>query len=555
MLKKITEYLEKNSAKIYLVSANIILVIFGIWFSNVGLLPFANLGDFAFFVVLAFLLGLYRPSWTFAFFIGTLALENINLAPQNVGFSLRPYQLFGFISIVSLAIHWSVKRMIFSLPKWKWFDALPIFFLIGGFMSSLAATNHGAAFKQAIVAVSFAALYYLSRAYVQTFADLKRIAPFFMSSGLIVAMYSIWQNVRFLSGKMSFEIMPGRPNATFTEPDWLGIYLVFLLSVMFAVIFYFSKRNQKSSVSCHQSSEANEKILITDDRLLMTKKNTLLILFYINLILIITSILLTVSRSAWLGAFLVTVGFLKIILTGGNWKISKWNWKDFAWHSLFTSTALAACLLITTGIPLTNFQIFGRAQSTGGLQKITISCNNETSLNSESVIGGIDELSNFGCKFINLEDIEKEKAQGSKVFEIRRPDPTVGIRAQIYQKSIEQIKNHSIFGIGWGSITNILGKDANGAGLNASNIFLETWLGSGIIGFLSLAILLLYILYKSAVQYLSEKVTDKTATTFVALGWFAIVVPNLFNSGIFLGFVWAYLAVAVGLISRKNEGR
>ena len=42
------------------------------------------------------------------------------------------------------------------------------------------------------------------------------------------------------------------------------------------------------------------------------------------------------------------------------------------------------------------------------------------------------------------------------------------------------------------------------------------------------------------------------AATFILLGLFAIFVPNLFNSGIFLGFVWVFLAIAVGLSGKKK---
>lgn len=521
---KIVSYFEKNAARFYLIVANLVLVVFAIWFSNVGILPFQSMSDFIFFITLALLLGIYRPSWMFAFFVGTLALENINIAPSSIGLALRPYQLFGFIVIVSIFIQYLSKRLNFSLPKWRWYDILPVTFALGGMLSSFAATNHGATFKQSIVALSFVSLYYLTRVYIQSFEDLKKIAPFFLSSGLIVSIYGIWQNARFIVGNNPFETMPGRPNATFTEPDWFGAYLVFLLSIILTVIYFKIKKNKSLDLG--------------------------FAINYAILIPIVVALILTVSRSAWLGAALVIIGFLKIVLTNGRIKISAWKWNDCALHSFAVAVTVLISLLIST--QLTNFQIFKRAQSTGGLQNITVACQQETSLNTQSIIGNINELESYGCKFINLEEIEKEKAQGLNVFEIKRPDPTVGIRAQIYTKSIQQIKSHPVFGIGWGSISDILGKDENGNGLNASNIFLETWLGSGLIGFLSLVILLGFILVKSSIQYLNKKITDKTAVSLVALGWFAIVIPNLFNSGIFLGFVWVYLAVAVSLLNEKK---
>ena len=117
---------------------------------------------------------------------------------------------------------------------------------------------------------------------------------------------------------------------------------------------------------------------------------------------------------------------------------------------------------------------------------------------------------------------------------------------------IDQIIKHPILGIGWGNISAILGTDERGMGLNASNIFLEVWLGSGLIGILSFKILLGYIFVKSSIMYLDREIEDKTVTAFIILGWAAIVFPNLFNSGIFLGFLWIYLAIAISLIEAKK---
>ncbi|HOX11146.1 MAG TPA: hypothetical protein PK333_04115, partial [Candidatus Moranbacteria bacterium] len=93
--------MQGKTTKIYLILANIILVIFAIWFSNIGLLPFANVSDFLVFAGLGLLLAIYRPGWTFVLFIGSLALENINLAPSVFGLSLRPYQFLGAITIIA----------------------------------------------------------------------------------------------------------------------------------------------------------------------------------------------------------------------------------------------------------------------------------------------------------------------------------------------------------------------------------------------------------------------------------------------------------------------
>lgn len=553
-----------NATKTYLIGANIVLVIFAVWFSNVGLLPFKNIGDFAFFALLVLILGLYRPGWTFLFFVGTLALENINIAPESLAVALRPYQFFGFITIIALMVQFFSKRMAFSLPKFRWHDALVVLFVVGGFLSALGAVDKGTSFKQSLIALSFAGLYFLVRIYIQSFEDLKRTMPFFLNSGLIVSAYAIWQNVRFLNGKDSFEVMPGRPNATFTEADWLGMYLVFLLAVLFAMLYELIK---KSSVISHQSS--NQQIAkmdpMTDDRLLMTQDNIRRALLYVFLVLIFTTLILTVSRSAWIGAVVAVVVFLKFVLlvklaeTGNgaknNWqkflemfKLNLWQWRNAGIQFLFVAVAFGGGLLIS--MPLTRFEIANRAVSTGGLQKITIACTTGA-VDVPVEIRNVSELAQYGCRHIDLEEIEKEKNAGSVVLEVSRPDPNVNIRAEIYKKAIAEIKAHPILGIGWGSIGAILGNDERGAGLNASNIFLEVWLGSGLLGFLSLVILLGYILIASIWKFIggSGKIVP---IVFVIIGWTAIVFPNLFNSGIFLGFIWAYLGIAVSLLGERK---
>lgn len=534
-IKKIFANLQANSTKMYLILVNSVLVIFGIWFSNSGLLPFKNLGDFVFFAILSLILAIYRPSWTFALFLGTLALENVNLVPIEIPLALRPYQFFGLVTAASLLIQILTKRLAFPLPRFRWPDAIVVCLATSGFISALFSLNKGLGFKQSLVAVSFVMLYFLTRVYIQSFEDSKRVSLFFFSGSFIVVIYAIWQNITYLNGGNAFEVMPGRPNATFTEPDWLGIYLVFLLSIFFAVIYNLSKKTKITNLKFE---------------ILNLKFNY--VINYVILTVAIVALILTVSRSAWVGAAFVIIGFLKLTLINGSWNVSRWQWRNFSLQGIFIASILAISMLISVGIPLTNFQIFKRAQSTGGLQKITVACDAEDRLTPDSIIANVSELAQYDCRHIKLEEIEREKTEGKKVFEILRPDPTVNIRAEIYRKSISQIKENPFFGIGWGSISDILGKDESGAGLNASNIFLEVWLGSGLLGILSFSVLLLYILIVSSMRFMNKNVDDKTSLVFVILGWFAIVVPNLFNSGIFLGFVWAYLAVAVSLLAGKK---
>ncbi len=534
-----------NSTKNYLILANFLLVFFLILLSNAGVLPM-RLGDFIFFSSVYLIFALYRPGWSFLFFVGTIALENINLAPESLVIFVRPYQLIGGLTILSLLVRYFMKRLNFELVKLKWFDFVIFVFGISGIISSIFAENKGMAFKQSIILASFIALYWLVRNYIQTFEDVKKIAPFFLSSSLVIVFYGIWQNIRFIKGLNSFEVMPGRPNSTLTEADWLGIFLVLLIAVAYFIIYYYSKRVE----------EFPEEFKIQNSKFKITVQSSKLFFLYFYLVLIYILLILTVSRSAWLGAGFITLIFLKAIYTNFSFKFRDWNGKELLKHLSFVIGAVLLSIGIVYVFHLTNFQLFNRVQSTGsGLQKITIACQEET-YNNDLVPDKIDDISQleqYACRHINLEDIENEKEAGFKIKEIYRTDPNINIRSQIYQKSIEQIKQNPILGIGWGNISNVLGKDERGTGLNSSNIFLEVWLGSGIIGFLAFLVIWVYILAKSVMYCMGEDFESKTIGTFMVLGLFALLIPNLFNAGVYLGILWVWLGITLSLSSRTNS--
>ena len=537
--------------KYSLIAVNFLLVFFLILLKNIGVLPM-QLGDFIFFSLIYLIFALYRPGWSFLFFIGTIALENINLAPESLGIFVRPYQMIGALTIFSLLLRYFTKRLNFELVRLKWFDYLVGIFVLAGFLSSVFSINKGMAFKQSIIIASFVGLYWLVRNYIQSLDDLKRIVPFFISSGIIIVFYGIWQNIRFLNGFSSFEVMPGRPNSTFTEADWLGIFLVLLIAVIYSIIFKY----QVSSIK-YQCDKCKKYIIPV---------------LYLLLMFVYTLLILTVSRSAWLGAGFVTLVFLKATLTNFSFRPRDWNGKKFSKQLAYVIGAILLSFGIVYVFHLTNFQLFNRAQSTGtGLQKITIACNGETSMPDQ--INNIEELKNYNCQHINLEDIQKEKEMGFEIREIYRNDPNVNIRKEIYQKSIAEIKTHPILGIGWGNIISILGKDERGSGLNSSNIFLEVWLGSGILGLLAFLTIWVYIFIKSVVYCIhphtkkdsidnlnlqannfgvgvKDDFESKIIGTFIVLSLFALLIPNLFNAGSYLGILWIWLSL-IGILQKK----
>lgn len=275
-------------------------------------------------------------------------------------------------------------------------------------------------------------------------------------------------------------------------------------------------------------------------------------------------LILTVSRSAWLGAFAVTFFYLLVIFTNLKFSPRDWQWKNTFNIKMRILFSLLISVAIVYFFNLTSFQLFNRAQSTGsGLQKITVACAltdcmqmdciSRKELKPGSVINNMSDLDDYNCRHINLEDIEKEKALGNAIIEVYRKDPNINIRSQIYQKSWQQIKTHPVLGIGWGSIGEVLGRDSRGTALNSSNIFLEIWLGSGLLGLASFLLFWSYIIAMSLKAFYGKQEEFAAYPLFLLLAWVALVVPNLFNAGIFLGLLWIFLGISASLLNYKEE--
>lgn len=531
LFRTIERVAQKNSAKLYLLFVSMLVVVFGIWFFNVGLLPLKSMGDFLLVTVFVLVLSFYRNGWAFLVLVASLVMENVNVAPIGLGLSLRPYQLLAVCVGGALLVR-NFKKSRIDLLKFFWVDAAVLLFSLGGFLSALGSAQPGQSFKQAVVSLSFVGLYFLSRIYIQSYQDLKRVVPFFLGGASMSVAYGIWQNVRFLHNAPSWEVMAGRPNATFTEPDWFGMFLVFLISCTYALM------------------HSTENVGTSGQR----KAIAMRIAASVLLVSAFVALILSVSRSAWLGALAVTLGYGLLLLFERGVRIGFGQMKRSVQAMVGIGLLGGLALAIAAGLHLTTFQLFNRAQSTAsGLQKITIAC---TAGNDQAVplrISTIGELGKYGCRHINLEDIEREKGLGNTIMEIYRPDPNVNIRRQIYAQSWEQIRKHPLLGIGWASIGIILGQDERGAGLNASNIFLEIWLGAGLLGVLSFAALLLYIFSMALKAYIESDQKRRSFPLFTLLGLVAVIVPNLFNSGVFLAYAWVFLAASVSLLHERQK--
>ncbi len=502
---------------------NVIVVTGLILLNYLGL--FSSGGDSGFLLVSVgiFVLAMYRPAVVFALLVGVIPIEIINIIPEQFGFALRPYQLlagilFGAIVLralfggkTHLPLRQTGRNASLRRVRWSIFDTLIVIFIALGFGNYFALGMHATSLKPSLIVLSFGILYFVVRFFVRTKEDLLALFPILISSGVVIGLYGIFQNLLFLTGKNSMEVMPGRPNATFAEADWLGVYMVFIIAVALSYLYY----------------NANHKHLWKFFDIALFSSTTV---FFVTLII-------TVARSAWLGALVVIFVYLAILFLQKRYKL-------MAMHLFWIFAVSLTSFIIVLLFHLTNFELFNRVASTGnGLQEITVSCqcSGQACLSTTSVINDVSELAQYNCRHINLEEIESEKAGGNEVLKIYRRDPNVAVRSDVYSKTVTLIKQNPIIGYGWGSSGKLLGNDENGTPLNASNVFLETVLSIGIIGGVILALIFGFA-FVVAIKILrnTKSSRQKTVAIFVVIGSFAIIVPNLFNAGLLLGFVWLF---------------
>src|SRR3989339_618560 len=148
-----------NKPKSWLILANVVLILILIICNNLKIIPLRT-GDFVFFAILTLFLALYRPGWAFLFFIGTIALENINLAPAELGIAIRPYQFIGALTITAIIIRLLSGKLNFKLMKQKRCDWLIVIIGISSFLSIANAENKIISLKLSIILVTFVALYF-----------------------------------------------------------------------------------------------------------------------------------------------------------------------------------------------------------------------------------------------------------------------------------------------------------------------------------------------------------------------------------------------------------
>lgn len=518
---------------------NLVLV----WASWQGFLPFASFSAAAAGGILLVGLAFFWPREFFWFWLVNLSLENVFFLGEEFSFSLRFFQ----VSAVALAIGASGKffwekrdcqkmrlvqekswkksnKKIFSSAEasvYLWM----LLFSLGGWFSSFDREN----IKWTLIIFSFGFIFSLAGRFLRSNQEKAEGLFFFLTGSSVVWLVGFYQILAGFFGWETFAVMKERINATFAEPDWLGIYWAFVLGLLLGLKnFLFHWENGKK-IFFGQTGLA-----IFSDRILKVK------IFFIGLMLAAT-----VSRSAWVGAAATLAVYVlwiwKDIFKG---KLSLGEWLRGLKEGLAVAAVLLLAFFSVNILNFSNFDLFNRATSTlSGRQEITISCREEVVLPEK--IDNLDQLAAWNCRHINLEEIDSQRAAGFFVSVIDRPDPNVSLRKEIYSRVWQAIKEKPWLGQGWGASARILGQDENGNGLNASNIFLEIWLSAGVLGLVAFLATLFLVGRKIWLW------PDCLAPIFLLSGT-AFLTANLFNAGIFSGFFWIWLAALI-FSEKKND--
>ncbi len=491
-----------------------LLGVSGIILLNTGVFPI-TLSHALFYLLLLILFGLYRPSLLWQGLVFFLSFEILSVVSIVEGLEIRAYQ-FGLVALaVATAILWFQGKV--TPPVLRWFDGALLLLLLGAiatfFVRSLPMANG----KDLIILASFAVLYALGRIYLQKKSEVQTFLATLLVSGSVVAGYAVYQAIALQNQWSHFMVMTGRPNSVLEEADWLGFFLG-MVAIIALILFLRLKRwYQEVGVAL------------------------LLLLFLVTLIL-------TVSRSAWLGFGIGVLGM--VLLLGGEYVLGFINARTQDIRTLlklFLGFPLLLVLALTLVIffSLTPFALQDRFASTGtGDQVITVACT-EGAVPPHTV-ATVEELPSYGCQHINLEERARFEQQGYFITEVERPDPNIAIRKSLYQDTWGILQKHFFFGLGWGESVKVFGTDGRGAGLNSSNLFLEVWLGSGLIGLIGILAFWLGIFWALVRRLIHKReMTEGFWLSVLVLAlWLQVTVFNFFNAGLLSGTCMAFVLLA-----------
>ena len=472
---------------------------------------------------LIFILVLIKPRWGVPFLIATATLDTVNI------YSSRPYQwMLVFAVLAPVVRHLLERRNIFQQLQGKLADFILLFqakdrrllfpllstaLLGGSLLGVLNASDKVYSLKQtAVLAVCLlmATAIYLWVNMIKR--GVSRGTHIVLASSLPVAIFAIYQNIAHERGWQSFEVMAARPNSTFYEPDWLGMYQVFVLALLFG---WYSFR----------SSRANTNGLI--ERLGLP---ALIVLHFIVLVI-------TVARASWLGAAAsLAVALAAVAAATIVNKKRLLIFKKVGAAALFFAGYAALAVLLINTFKLTRFNLVDRAASIYRGEHIV------------TIAEGGDPREKIK---INLEEIEAYRNRGYDIYEEYVSDVNVDARYQAFSSMREIALEHPLLGQGQGSVlarTSFVD--------NANNIFYEWWISAGLLGLLGFVGLLVWPVWRScrlliAKENLSRMEAGLAISTIAGIA--GLAVANVFNAGIFFAPLWVFLGLVWGGLA-KQEG-
>lgn len=426
---------------------------------------------------------------------------------------IRPYQIVTLILILLLAYQYLAKKITlsnltrpFRSPVSK---LLAAYFIVS--VISLANTpNLKGGIQETLVLLSFLVVYWLVMYFVKTSWDAKLVLYAFLASGLVAAVVALAQVVAFKAGLGLIEVMPGRPNSILPEPDWLGFFMVFVLAISISVKHIIKPDQENQSTLLYLCHNKYSNTIVS-------------ILFYLTLIL-------AIARASWLAAIGIIAFYLFLIF------IDKSNPFSLAFtRGLYVALLILISLGIIQVFNLTPFPLQNRFLSIITRQEIhAVVTDPETG----------KEIS------IEKNKINEYKNKGVEVREQKVKDINIVKRTESFTNMYDIVLRHPILGIGFGGLQEVFGQ-----GTNANNIFFEIWVASGVVGLVLFALVFYCIFREWLFFYLKKRNAQNQAYLFfIILGLIAILIPNVFNSGLLLGFFWVYLGLAANLLDNQLYG-
>lgn len=443
----------------------------------------------------------------FFIFIFLIPFEIYKLELGNL-VSLRPYQVAVVLLLIFLA-HLYFKGKIkteellvtFRSPISK---LLAVYFIVS-LISLINSPDLKNGIQETSVLLSFLAIYWSALFFVRTEKDVQNIFYVIIASGTMVALIGLVQVTAYKFGLELIEVMPGRPNSILPEPDWLGFFMIFALAILIAVQYF-----ENFDVKLFWAKILRNKYFYYGFH----------ILFYIVIIL-------TVARASWLAGIGMAGLYLFLIFIDKNNPFGQVFVQGF--KILFF---LFLSLIIIYVFGLTPFSLKNRF--------LSIVTSQETHATAVDPKTG-KEIS------IEKKKIADYKKQGIEVKEKKVQDINILRRRESFTDNFDIILKHPFLGIGFGGIETVFGE-----GTNANNLFMEIWIATGVIGLIIFG-LIFYLIFREWLVFFIKKrnKNNQPYLFFIILGLAVIIIPNIFNSGLFLGFFWVYLGITANLFDHQ----